>query len=295
MWYYNFHQKPFGPVSKETIADALKTGLITAQTLVWREGWAEWRRLGETELGQLLASSLPTAANGTMSTPPPVNYGPPGTMILPQYKKVDPVKLGKLFWWWFGLILFVIPFTVSSLFTASQPWVVGLVCAFEIPYLAALVLQYILTYRYWQVVQDGFARTSPGKAVGFLFIPFFNYYWMYVAYHGLAIDMNGYIDRHFQANYNNNVRKTHPALSLIYMIMLWVYMLFTIIFGIVILSQSFTTFASPADLSGMMQPYMIGIYISVFVQMAIMIAMFFDIHHSARSILQEEGKAGFNS
>src|SRR5262249_2059524 len=44
-------------------------------------------------------------------------------------------------------------------------------------------------------LQDGSARTTPGKAVGFLFIPFFNYYWVFVAYRGLAQDLNAHVRR----------------------------------------------------------------------------------------------------
>src|SRR5215472_4189380 len=39
----------------------------------------------------------------------------------------------------------------------------------------------VLIYQMWQSIQDGHARTTPGKAVGFLFIPFFNLYWMFQA------------------------------------------------------------------------------------------------------------------
>jgi hypothetical protein len=58
--------------------------------------------------------------------------------------------------------------------------------------IAGIVIYYILLYRFWLLIQDGKARTSPGKAVGFCFIPFFNFYWMYVAVVGLAKDMNLY-------------------------------------------------------------------------------------------------------
>ena len=47
---------------------------------------------------------------------------------------------------------------------------------------------------FWTIIQDGNARTTPGKAVGFCFIPFFSLYWIFVAYLGLAKDMNAYCD-----------------------------------------------------------------------------------------------------
>ncbi len=59
--------------------------------------------------------------------------------------------------------------------------------------IVAAVFGYILLYKAWQAIQDGQPRTTPGKAVGFLFIPFFNFYWMFMAYWGYAKDFNTYI------------------------------------------------------------------------------------------------------
>jgi|GEM_PF-1049080 len=52
-----------------------------------------------------------------------------------------------------------------------------------------------LIYRMWQSVQDSYARTTPAKAVGFLFIPYFNLYWIFQAWWGFAKDCNSYIER----------------------------------------------------------------------------------------------------
>ena len=50
------------------------------------------------------------------------------------------------------------------------------------------IYSYIILFRAWKVIQAGGARTTPGKAVGLLFIPIFNFYWIFVAYYGWAID-----------------------------------------------------------------------------------------------------------
>lgn len=60
----------------------------------------------------------------------------------------------------------------------------------------ACVVQMVLIYQLWAAIQDGQARTSPGKAVGFMLIPLFNLYWMFQAIHGFAQDYNKYIARH---------------------------------------------------------------------------------------------------
>lgn len=54
---------------------------------------------------------------------------------------------------------------------------------------------YRLLYRAWQTIQDKNARTTPQKAVGYLFIPFYNLYWIFVAYLGFAKDYNSFLRR----------------------------------------------------------------------------------------------------
>jgi len=48
-----------------------------------------------------------------------------------------------------------------------------------------------LHYVLWQVIPPKIARTTPGKALGFCFIPFFNwFYWNFVSLVGLSKDIN---------------------------------------------------------------------------------------------------------
>lgn len=54
----------------------------------------------------------------------------------------------------------------------------------------------VLIYKMWEAIQDGHALTTPGKAVGFLFIPLFNIGWFFVALWGFAVDYNKYLTRH---------------------------------------------------------------------------------------------------
>ena len=48
----------------------------------------------------------------------------------------------------------------------------------------------MLLYQCWKLIPADIARTTPGKAVGYSFIPFFNLYWFFVAFKGLGEDMN---------------------------------------------------------------------------------------------------------
>lgn len=60
-------------------------------------------------------------------------------------------------------------------------------------YASAIYL--MLLYKSWQQIQDIHPRTTPGKAIGFLLIPLFFLYWIFVAYWGFARDYNNYIQR----------------------------------------------------------------------------------------------------
>ena len=69
---------------------------------------------------------------------------------------------------------------------------VGLSC---IPMLYGGICMMVLWYKSWAAIQDGHARTTPGKAIGFLFIPIFDIYWLFQAVWGLAKDFNAYLQR----------------------------------------------------------------------------------------------------
>ena len=62
--------------------------------------------------------------------------------------------------------------------------------------IVGIVLPLEILYRAWKAIQDGHARTTPGRAVGFLFIPFFSFYWIFVAWAGLAKDFNAFLSRY---------------------------------------------------------------------------------------------------
>ncbi|MGI6707074.1 MAG: hypothetical protein ACOX6S_12895 [Clostridia bacterium] len=53
---------------------------------------------------------------------------------------------------------------------------------------------FVWLYQMWDFVQKGFPRTNPRKAVGFLLIPFYNFYWVFQAFWGFARDFNRYIE-----------------------------------------------------------------------------------------------------
>ena len=72
--------------------------------------------------------------------------------------------------------------------------------------IASLVYEMMLLYQFWKLIPEDIARTTPGKAVGFTFIPYFNVYWFFVAYMGLGEDMNKTLrQRGFQYKVNKQL------------------------------------------------------------------------------------------
>lgn len=62
--------------------------------------------------------------------------------------------------------------------------------AFQLITYLALIFPIVFLYKIWNMLQVWPVRTSPGKAVGFLFIPLYGFYWFFVVFAGWASDYN---------------------------------------------------------------------------------------------------------
>ncbi|PKO00623.1 MAG: hypothetical protein CVU42_03515 [Chloroflexi bacterium HGW-Chloroflexi-4] len=169
MWYYSFEKQQVGPLDEEAIKGLIADQTIIGSTLVWTQGMATWLPASSTSLAKNLPQvALPTVAGANT---------PPVYSTVYKTPEMEVKELNDLFlWFWICLAGSLVTFGLSAI--------------------ASMVLFYIILYRHWQLIQDGYARTTPGKAVGFLFIPFFNLYWIFEAFPGLIRDTNAYIQRH---------------------------------------------------------------------------------------------------
>jgi hypothetical protein len=84
---------------------------------------------------------------------------------------------------------------IIGIVAASEDPGAGLafMCFGCLPMIYGAVVVCVLIYKLWAAIQDGRPRTTPGKAVGFLFIPFYNFYWGFQAYWGWTQDFNRYV------------------------------------------------------------------------------------------------------
>lgn len=114
-------------------------------------------------------------------------------------------ELSKPFYMWsiFGSMAIGFTFTIIAIailiisgedpHPAAIAVFIGMTCMIYPVMIYGAVMMYVLVYKIWVPLQDSYVRSSPGKAVGFLFIPFFNLYWMFQAYWGWTVDYNQYI------------------------------------------------------------------------------------------------------
>ncbi len=101
---------------------------------------------------------------------------------------------------WTGL--FVAIFILSTVFSVvyligvfseeEELMLIGAIPVFLVS-IGAAIAGAIFWYRAWSSIQDGRVRATPGQAVGFSFIPFFNLYWIFQLIWGFAQDFNRYV------------------------------------------------------------------------------------------------------
>lgn len=195
MWYYVEGSQRVGPHSTEEIQTLINNGTLQPHTLVWKAGMQTWAKAQDSELASLFNHQPPATAVPTATVPAaPASFGAAATQQQPSYSHTQNVQQ--------------VPYEPSSFRTLWLwfAWLIGagiplcLILIGLIPVIAGGIISLILLYRFWNIIQDGQARTTPGKAVGFLFIPFFNLYWYFVSHVGLAQDTNAYLEaRNIQA------------------------------------------------------------------------------------------------
>jgi hypothetical protein len=198
-WYYVQAGVQRGPIHGAGLAQLAQSGGLGGADLVWRDGLAQWAPAGA--LNDLLAMPpvskapppLPTAAASARTVPEALPTAFPvaeTTAETPPVVQHQPREFKELY---DQLLKFSIPVAVVSVMGEAVPGIN------VIAYLTALVLFVTLSsmflYKAWDLIQDSRARTTPGKAVGFRFIPFYALYWEFVAVKGLLEDIAAYARR----------------------------------------------------------------------------------------------------
>jgi hypothetical protein len=133
---------------------------------------AGWQRASATPLGALLAQGPPPLA------PPPY---PPALMPAEHIAQIR--QFFKIYW--------ICAAAGLGLCITCIGAILGIPAL-----IAAFVFQAMLLYKLWRTLPAGWAASAPVDAVAFLFIPFFNFYWFFVAIWGLSKDLNRFAREH---------------------------------------------------------------------------------------------------
>lgn len=81
-WFYEVDRQQRGPVTDDEFNRLVQTGAVRAETLVWREGWPDWRPWG-------VVSVAPTSGAG--AAPPPIGAGPSAAEPQPETREPLPI------------------------------------------------------------------------------------------------------------------------------------------------------------------------------------------------------------
>lgn len=165
-WHVNRAGVTAGPVDESELRQLVSAGELARTDLVWREGMPNW----------VAAGTVPELFTGPPPPPPPP---PPRDEFVAMYH---------------AALKYSIPATLLGLVGSLLPTQLAVV-AHVGSLVLMLVLSNLLLYRVWALIQDGVARVTPGRAIGYRFIPFFHFYWELVAVKGLAEDLNAYARR----------------------------------------------------------------------------------------------------
>ncbi len=95
---------------------------------------------------------------------------------------------------------------VAAFLTRHDEVTLGVGAVLAILYLVEIIMMCFFWHAAWRTIQDGNARTTPGKAIGLMFIPLFNLYWAFVLIAGFAKDYNAFCRRHGIGNPPHRLR-----------------------------------------------------------------------------------------
>lgn len=142
-----------GPYSLDELKNAVKTGKLYGSELGWKQGMTDWVSLEDI-----------------LDTRPVTYYMEPQSWVACSF------------------------FCASSILSIASTIAFGdrsydgfmiYSWGFRLTLLTASILLLIRLFKAWKVLQNISTRIripSPGQAIGFLFIPFFNFYWGFVAF-----------------------------------------------------------------------------------------------------------------
>jgi hypothetical protein len=226
-WFVLNGEEQLGPYTGEQLVQFASENRIARETMVWAEGMAEWLPAAQIP-GLFAAAPVAAAAAATPSWAPPgarpagavasavSPYAAPASSLVQAapaggpypHLTIKPASFSLWMWTFVGAALCAILAIVLIVMAGKNyndaemaggseeagtvPALIGFVMMGISGFCLVLwtIFTYINLYRAWACLRAGAPRTTPGMAIGMLFVPFYNLYWMFVAIAGLPKEWN---------------------------------------------------------------------------------------------------------
>jgi hypothetical protein len=202
-YFYAVNGHRNGPIPFEALRDLATKGELKRSAKVWCRGMKQWEPAASVpSLFDELPPDLGLAASPTTLPPLPPDdrtSRKSGDLwkkapCVPTPAAVNFMKAQRnIFIAGFpsGLLLLVLAAVFSSDGSESDGIGVAICTLLGLGAIIVAVVNWMmLHYRCWKLLPPTIAETTPGKAVGFYFIPLFNLYWCFVTFKGLATSAN---------------------------------------------------------------------------------------------------------
>lgn len=183
-WWLSSGGSTEGPFPTEHIIEWLRRGQIAPDTAACPVGGTEWKSLMEfAAFAGFAPPPAPAEANRSHRTPPP-NVSVHAARA--RFGVLNAAIIGNSL----ALLFEILLITDTG---EGPPALYLLMLAIAA---TAITTWAVFLYRLWALIPESIAETTPGKAVGFLFIPLFNCYWVFQSYLGVNRGLNRIADDH---------------------------------------------------------------------------------------------------
>lgn len=206
-WFYDVNGQRKGPISTQEFKTLARGGRIDRETLVWKEGLTDWVRAKQVKgifkdpppLPQQASKGPPPLPQARPQPPPlPAGRDAPSTAhqdIPPHANQPKAAKppsaLAPVTCLIAGNALAALCLVATAKGSAEATVLLALLTIAV--WVGCLAVEAIFIHRAWSFLPDPYRTISPGKAVGLMFIPFFNLFWVFYAVHELTKQMNAYL------------------------------------------------------------------------------------------------------
>lgn len=189
-WFYYSGGRKKGPVRTEKIRRLVYRGVLDQTSSIKEHPNGKWSRLGKSALTELFLD-------------PVICDQKPNGFRISESLRVNPRDLKAVFYSWIltNEIFLLIVLAAGFILQADVERLILFDSTISVARtVISGVLEIILFYLFFSVIDDGYSRTSPGLAAGILLIPFYNVFWISRTLPTIPVELSSYIQRRLVFN-----------------------------------------------------------------------------------------------